>query len=45
MSVFRSIDDRLARPGVAALARAEQIHIEWRFSDHAPLTSDCDFTL
>ena len=39
------LDYHLATPGVAALARKEQIHIESRFSDHAPLTIDYDFTL
>ena len=39
------LDYHLATPGVAALARQEQIHIESRFSDHAPLTIDYDFTL
>jgi len=32
-------------PGVAALARKEYIHLDERFSDHAPLTIDYDFTL
>jgi exodeoxyribonuclease-3 len=35
----------LATPGVAALARAEHIYLEQRFSDHAPLAIDYDFTL
>ncbi len=39
------LDYHLATPGVAALARKEAIHIESRFSDHAPLTIDYDFTL
>jgi len=39
------LDYHLATPGVAALARKEHIHIESRFSDHAPLTIDYDFTL
>jgi exodeoxyribonuclease-3 len=43
--VFCRSDYHLPTPGVAALARKEAIHIEPRFSDHAPLTIDCDFTL
>jgi exodeoxyribonuclease-3 len=43
--VFCRSDDHLATPGVAALARKEQIHIESRFSDHAPLTIDYDINL
>jgi exonuclease III len=39
------LDYHLATPGVAALARKEQIHLDPRFSDHAPLTVDYDFTL
>jgi exodeoxyribonuclease-3 len=35
----------LATPGLAALARRESIYLEQRFSDHAPLTIDYDFTL
>ena len=42
------LSERLS-PGDAwrgrALARKEAIHIEPRFSDHAPLTIDYDFTL
>jgi exodeoxyribonuclease III len=45
MQVFCRSDYHLATPGVAALARKEAIHIESRFSDHAPLTVDHDFTL
>ena len=45
MWVFCRIDYHLATPGVAALARKEHIHLEPRFSDHAPLTIDYDFTL
>jgi exodeoxyribonuclease-3 len=43
--VFRRSHYHLATPGVAALARKEAIHIESRFSDHAPLTIDSDFDL
>ncbi len=39
------IDYHLATPGIAALARRESIYLAQRFSDHAPLTIDYDFTL
>ncbi|MBL8351845.1 MAG: exodeoxyribonuclease III [Burkholderiaceae bacterium] len=39
------LDYHLATPGLAALARREQIYLEQRFSDHAPLTIDYDFRL
>ncbi len=39
------IDYHFATPGLAALARKEHIHLEPRFSDHAPLTIDYDFAL
>ncbi len=39
------IDYHLATPGIAARARRADIHLEPRFSDHAPLTVDYDFTL
>ena len=39
------IDYHLATPGVAALARSEHIYLEQRFSDHAPVMIDYDFTL
>ncbi len=39
------IDYHLATPGLAALARRESIYLDQRFSDHAPLTIDYDFTL
>ena len=39
------LDYHLATPGLAALARKQHIHREPRFSDHAPLTIDYDFTL
>ena len=35
----------LATPAVAALARTEHIYKEQRFSDHAPMTVDYDFSL
>jgi exodeoxyribonuclease III len=39
------LDYHLATPGIAAKAKREQIYLEQRFSDHAPLTIDYDFTL
>ena len=39
------IDYHLATPAVAALARKEHIYLDQRFSDHAPLVIDYDFTL
>ena len=39
------LDYHLATPGLAALARREHIYLDQRFSDHAPLTIDYDFTL
>jgi exodeoxyribonuclease-3 len=39
------IDYHLATPAVAATARREQIYLAQRFSDHAPLTIDYDWTL
>jgi exodeoxyribonuclease III len=39
------IDYHLATPGLAALARRESIYLEQRFSDHAPLIIDYNFTL
>ncbi len=39
------LDYHLATPGIAALARREHIYLAQRFSDHAPLTVDYDFTL
>ena len=39
------LDYHLATPGIAALARRESIYLAQRFSDHAPLTIDYDFTL
>ena len=39
------LDYHLATPGLAALARREHIFLEQRFSDHAPLTVDYDFSL
>jgi exodeoxyribonuclease-3 len=39
------IDYQLATPGIAARARHTDIHLEPRFSDHAPLTIDYDVTL
>ena len=39
------LDYHLATPGLAALARREQIYLAQRFSDHAPLIIDYDFRL
>ena len=39
------IDYQLATPGIAAKARREQIYLDQRFSDHAPLIIDYDFKL
>ncbi len=39
------LDYHLATPGLAALAKREAIYTEKKFSDHAPLTIDYDFTL
>ena len=39
------LDYHLATPAVARLAKAEHIYLEHRFSDHAPVVIDYDFTL
>jgi exodeoxyribonuclease-3 len=39
------LDYHLATPGLASRARKESIYLAQRFSDHAPLTIDYDFTL
>jgi exodeoxyribonuclease-3 len=39
------IDYQIATPGIAAKAQRAHIHLEPRFSDHAPLTIDYRFTL
>jgi exodeoxyribonuclease-3 len=39
------IDYHLATPGIAATARRESIYLEQRFSDHAPLTIDYEFSI
>ena len=39
------LDYHLATPGVAATAVREHIYLEQRFSDHAPVVIDYDFTL
>ncbi len=39
------LDYHLATPGIAKKARREHIFLEQRFSDHAPLVIDYDFTL
>ncbi|MBI3368523.1 MAG: exodeoxyribonuclease III [Burkholderiales bacterium] len=39
------LDYHLATPAIAAKARAEHIYLDQRFSDHAPLLIDYDFTV
>jgi exodeoxyribonuclease III len=39
------LDYHLATPGIATLAMRESIYLAQRFSDHAPLTIDYDFSL
>ena len=39
------LDYQLATPGIAALARRAEIYTEQRFSDHAPLIIDYDYTI
>jgi exodeoxyribonuclease-3 len=39
------LDYQIATPGLAALAKKEKIHLEPRFSDHAPLIIDYDFQI
>ena len=39
------LDYHLATPGIAAKAKREQIFLEQRFSDHAPVIIDYDFKL
>jgi exodeoxyribonuclease-3 len=39
------LDYHLATPGFAAKARREQIYVDQRFSDHAPVTIDYEFRL
>jgi exodeoxyribonuclease-3 len=39
------LDYQLATPGLAAKARSASIYKDERFSDHAPLTIDYDFSL
>jgi exodeoxyribonuclease-3 len=39
------IDYQIATAGLAQLARASAIYKDTRFSDHAPLTIDYDFSL
>ncbi len=45
MQVFCRIDYHLATPGIAATARSASVYKDEKFSDHAPLTVDYDFTL
>jgi exodeoxyribonuclease-3 len=39
------LDYQIATPGIAAKARRTHVHMEPRFSDHAPLVIDYDFRL
>ena len=39
------IDYHLATPGLAALARSAAVYKDERFSDHAPLTVNYDFSV
>jgi exodeoxyribonuclease-3 len=39
------LDYHLATPGIAATARRERIYLDRRFSDHAPVIVDYDFSL
>jgi exodeoxyribonuclease-3 len=39
------LDYHLATPGIAATAQREQIYLDQRFSDHAPLIIDYDLQL
>jgi exodeoxyribonuclease-3 len=39
------LDYHLATPGIAARAKRESIYLAQRFSDHAPVTVDYDFSL
>jgi exodeoxyribonuclease-3 len=39
------LDYQLATPALAALARREAIYLDQRFSDHAPLSIDYDFSI
>jgi exodeoxyribonuclease-3 len=39
------LDYHLATPALAETARREHIHLDPRFSDHAPVVIDYDFTL
>ena len=39
------LDYHLATPGIAGLARAENIYKDVRFSDHAPITIEYELAL
>jgi exodeoxyribonuclease-3 len=39
------LDYHLATPGIAAKAKREQIYLDQRLSDHAPVIIDYDFKL
>jgi exodeoxyribonuclease-3 len=39
------LDYHLSTPGIASMARRDQIYLDQRFSDHAPVVIDYDFKL
>lgn len=45
MQVLSRTFYHLATPAVAALARSESIYKDERFSDHAPITIEYEFSL
>lgn len=45
LQVFCRIDYHLATPALAETARTAAIYKDVKFSDHAPITVDYDFTL
>ena len=45
MQVLCRTDYHLATPASAALARDEHIYKTTKFSDHAPITVDYDFSI
>lgn len=45
LQVLCRTDYHLATPALASTARSAAIYKDQRFSDHAPLTIDYDFTL
>ena len=45
MQVFCAIDYQIATPGITATARRAEIYKAERFSDHAPLIIDYEYSL